>query len=385
MLMADKREERREYGAQQPGFHPAMEALLQGFTRIPEVEVHVVTCAQKPMSSPAKLSDTIWFHSLYVPKLGWLRTLYQGCIRAIRRKLAEIQPDIVHGQGTERECAISAVFSGYPNVVTIHGNMIEMARQQNVRPGSFQWLTARLENFTLPRTAGVLCNTAFTESLVRPRARRVWRVPNSVREAFLTPPADRPAPAQCTVLNVGDICSYKRQLELLEVARKLHEERLPVEFRFIGGIETKGPFRVDAAFRERCRSAERDGYGRYMGVLRGDALIRSFDEASALAHVPSAEAFGLVVAEALARNLKFFGARVGGIPDIAEGIEGSELCEDGDWAGLQRMLSRWIRAGWPRPRRAAEAMRQRYSPEIVARRIAEIYREALSNRPARRR
>ena len=48
------------------------------------------------------------------PKIGWLRTLYQGCVRATRRKLREIQPDIVHGQGTERDCAIGAVLSGFP-------------------------------------------------------------------------------------------------------------------------------------------------------------------------------------------------------------------------------------------------------------------------------
>jgi hypothetical protein len=57
-------------------------------------------------------------------------------------KLKDIQPDIVHGQGTERDCAIRAVFSGYPNVIPIHGNMAELARlfraRQNfadTRPG----------------------------------------------------------------------------------------------------------------------------------------------------------------------------------------------------------------------------------------------------------
>jgi len=74
--------------------------------------------------------------------------------RAVRRKLKEIQPDLVHGQGTELDCAVSAVFSGFPNVVTIHGNMAELARQFRARVGSFYWLTARLENFTLKRTAG---------------------------------------------------------------------------------------------------------------------------------------------------------------------------------------------------------------------------------------
>ena len=85
--------------------------MLQGFAALPEVRVHVVSCTQQPMRSPEKLAGNIWFHSLHVPKLGWLRTGYQGCIRAVRRKLRAIQPDLVHGQGTERDCALSAIFS----------------------------------------------------------------------------------------------------------------------------------------------------------------------------------------------------------------------------------------------------------------------------------
>ena len=74
---------------------------------LPDVEVHVVSCTQQPMKSPIKLAENIFFHSLLVPKIGWLRTGYQGCIRAVRKKLRAIQPDIVHGQGTERDCACS--------------------------------------------------------------------------------------------------------------------------------------------------------------------------------------------------------------------------------------------------------------------------------------
>ena len=97
-----------------------------------------------------------------MPRIGWLRTGYQGCIRAARKKLREIQPDIVHGQGTERDCAISAAFSGFPNVVTVHGNMRKIARANCARPFSFLWLAARLEGFTLPRTDGVVCITRIT-------------------------------------------------------------------------------------------------------------------------------------------------------------------------------------------------------------------------------
>src|SRR5581483_8417309 len=97
------------------------EALLQGFVGMPDVNVHVISCVQRPLRAPEKLAENIWFHCLLVPKFGWMRTFYQGCIRATRAKLRELRPDIVHGQGTERDCSLAAVFSGFPNVLTIHG------------------------------------------------------------------------------------------------------------------------------------------------------------------------------------------------------------------------------------------------------------------------
>src|SRR5260221_1965607 len=73
LLTTDNRENFREYEKPLPYFGTAPEALLQGFTRLPEIEVHVLTCTQKPMCAPAKLAANIWFHSLHVRRIGWLR------------------------------------------------------------------------------------------------------------------------------------------------------------------------------------------------------------------------------------------------------------------------------------------------------------------------
>src|SRR5512137_1028017 len=97
LLCSDARETGRDYAAPQPRFGTAPEALLQGFAALPEVEVHVVSCVQQPVAAPEKIGPNLWFHSLRVPKIGWLRTGYLGCIRAVRSKLRKLQPDIVHG------------------------------------------------------------------------------------------------------------------------------------------------------------------------------------------------------------------------------------------------------------------------------------------------
>ena len=149
LLSPDDREALKRYDLEQPGVPTVEAALLQGLAKQPGLEIHYLSCLQQPVSSPEKLADNIWFHALHVPRIGWLRTLYQGCVRATRKKLHEIRPDIVHGQGTEREAAISAVLSGFPNVITIHGNMKAVAEFYRSPIGSFFWLASRLETFAL--------------------------------------------------------------------------------------------------------------------------------------------------------------------------------------------------------------------------------------------
>lgn len=375
LLTTDGRDISKDYNTPAPHFGTAVEALMQGFARTPGVEVHVVACVRTRVPAPPKLASNIFFHSLCVPKIGWMRTGYQGCIRAVRSKLKEIQPDMVHGQGTERDCAISAVFSGFPNVVTIHGNMADLARQFRERVGSFIWLAGKLETFTLKRTDGVFCNSAFTEQLVRPRARRTWRVPNALREMFF---ATAPAPGgsgRCALVNVGVIAARKRQMELLDVARDLRQQGLDFEFQFVGDARRDSGY--VSAFLERIKPLEREGVARCVGQKTTSELIQLFDQSAGMVHFSPAESFGLAVAEGLARDLKLFAARVGGVPDIAAGVPGAELFDLDDWQGLTSSLAAWIRAGHPRARGAADVMRARYHPEQIARRHLEIYREVL--------
>jgi glycosyltransferase involved in cell wall biosynthesis len=377
LLTTDDRTMCKDYSTPAPYFGAAPEALLQGFALMPQVEVHVVSCVREKVQSPPKLAPNIFFHSLHVPKIGWMRTGYQGCIRATRKKLKEIQPEIVHGQGTEMDCAISAVFSGFPNVITIHGNMAALARQFRERIGSFIWLAGKLETFTLKRTGGVLCNSAFTEEQVRPRARRTWRVPNALREMFLAAARAPASAGRCTLLNVGVISPRKRQLELLDVARELRQQGLDFEFQFAG--DASPDTKYVSAFLEKIKPMEREGFARYVGPKTGGELVKLFDGSAGMVHFSPAESFGLAVAEGLARDLKLFAARVGGVPDITAGVPGAELFGADDWRGLTSAIADWIRRGFPRARGAAEVMRARYHPELIARRHVEIYREVLGS------
>jgi glycosyltransferase involved in cell wall biosynthesis len=179
-------------------------------------------------------------------------------------------------------------------------------------------------------------------------------------------------------VNVGTISEHKRQMEILSMFAELHHGGVPVKIDFIGTCDAKADY--GRRFLEEIGKAEQAGFARYLGTREVDGLIAEMDVADAMLHSPSEEAFGLVVAEALARGLKLFGVRTGGIPDVCRDADGVELYETNDWRGLADGIRRWVAQDAGNFTGYADnqtLMCSYYHPLTVAKKHLEIYREVL--------
>ena len=374
IITTDARHWLRDFSTETPNFGTAIRALLEGFAEIPEVEVHVISASPSPLQSLKKIAANISYHHVHVAKWGWGKGLFLGVAWKIRKLLRQIQPDIVHGQGTERDCAMAAVLSNFPNVLTIHGNMQEIQRLGYHGNAVYGRLASLLETYTLGKTLGVFCNSIHTEGLVRPRARNTWLVPNPIRSAFFQTSTAEPDSKIPILLNVGMVYPLKRQLEILRSLRLLKRSGHDFKIIFAGGLSEDSDY--GRRFIEELKAAEKEGIAEYAGFLDIDGLIQLMDRCSGFIHFPSEEAFGLVVTEAMARGLKVFGANLGGIVDIAEGIEGAELFDTME--DMKASIARWIDTGARRCPEAAAEIVKRYHPKIIARRHVDIYRDVLT-------
>lgn len=376
LLCLEMRENDRDYSAPEPRFHTALEALMQGFAQLPEVEVHVVSCTQRPVNAPEKIASNIFYHSLLVPKLGWLRTGYLGCIRATRKKLREIQPDIVHGQGTERDSALCAIFSGFPNLITIHGNMRLIARVQHARPFSFHWLAGQLEGFTIPRTAGVVCITHYTQVAVQPLARRTWLVPNAVDAGFFEVLAT-PAPGEPPViLCVGTIDQRKNQNAFIRALDPLAAQK-KFKVIFLGRPDTRG---YGAEFLQLVKTRP---WCEHIGFADRARVKAFFQTASALALPTLEDNCPMVVLEAMAAGVPVLASKVGGVPDLIESEKTGLFCDpqqpESFRVGVSRLLTDRDFASQLASKAKVEA-RRRFHPLAIARQHLDIYREVLAQR-----
>jgi glycosyltransferase involved in cell wall biosynthesis len=380
IITTDNREHFKEYARPRPYFGTAPEALLQGFAQLAEVEVHVVSCARQRMQSPEKLANNIFFHSLVVPKAGWMTTAYQGCIRATRKKLREIQPDIVHGQGTELDCAMDAVFSGFANVLTLHGNMRLIAKVNRVRPFSFIWLAARLEARTIPRSGGVVCITHYTQEAVAEQARKTWVVPNAVDGTFFEVDAEPPLEKPPRFLCVGGICLRKNQNAFIRALDALARER-PFELVFLG-VTTPGRAYDD----EFLQLVGERPWCSYPGAVNREQLKSYLRTASALALPSLEDNCPMVVLEAMAAGVPVVAAKVGGLPDLIEEGKTGFFCDPLDAGSMTRAMEKMLADRASARELAAHAKEQaraRFHPGIVARRHIDVYRDVLSGTSSR--
>jgi len=373
LLSIDDRENRRRYAEKDPIIPTPQEALLQGFAAMPEHEVHVICCVQQPVNSPEKLAPNIFYHSLLVPKLGWMRTAYQGCIRATRKKLRELQPDIVHGQGTERDCAIAAVLGGFPNVVTLHGNMRLIAEVTHARPLTFNWLAARLERFTLPRTDGIVCITNYTRAAVADLAQRTWVVPNAVDQTFFDVQAKPDSDAPPIGLCVGTIYPRKNQNAFIRALDPL-AARMKFKMLFAGKPSE------DEFGTEFHRLVRERPWCEHIGFIDRSQLKERLKSASFFALPTREDNCPMVVLEAMAAGVPVLASAVGGVPDLVQHEVNGLLCDPDKPETFLNAVTRFLEDKIFADRiadTAKEQARQRFHPRVIANQHLEIYREVI--------
>lgn len=370
----DDREQRKDYLNPNPYFGTAPAALLQGFQDLGESEFHVLSCTMKPMKSPERLAQNIWFHSLHVPNLGWMRTLYQGCTRTIRRKLRQIQPDLVHGQGTERYCALSAVVSGYPALMTIHGNMRLIAKLHRAPVLSFYWLAARLEAWTLPRADGVVCITEYTQKAVAPLNQRTWVVPNGVDKQFFDVCPKPTLGDRARILCVGLICPRKNQNELIRAMDSVAALE-PIDLVFLGNVSKETHYGAEFETLVNQRS-----WCHHLGFADQEKL-RSELSRSTMLILPSVEDnCPMVILEAMAAGVAVVASKVGGVPELIthgkDGIlfEPTKLMEMIDSVNTLLHDAEKVKSIGQNAKAMAY---RRFHPRQIAQRHLEIYREIL--------
>jgi len=372
-LTTDNRDHHRRYDLADPFFGPAPEALLKGLAGIPDIETHVISCTQKPMHSSNMIMGNIFFHSLHVPKWGWLRSGYLGCWRAVGAILKKLNPDVIHAHGTERDCAVSALGHSIPTVLTLHGNIRRVAKIFYAPPLSFWWLQARLEGLVIPRFDGVICLSNHAYRQVSRQARKTWIIPNAVDPSFFEIER-RPAPPS-KLLCVATISPLKNQLGLIHSLQAFPLKH-PYELYFYGAVDRDSDY-GRAFFAAIARSSNLF----YGGVLDRAALAAELSKASVLILPTKEDNCPMVILEAQAAGVPVIASNIAGIPDLIKNGMTGLLTEPDSPVTMPQALEKLL-GNKALDNQLSELGRKQalalFHPRHIANRHLEIYQSVLN-------
>jgi glycosyltransferase involved in cell wall biosynthesis len=374
LTTTDNRTHFGDYGTPEPHFGTAPDALLQGFRGMPdEVEVHVISTSRQPMATPAKIAPNIHFHQPVIPSWGMGRSLFAGAVTAIRKVIREIGPDIVHGQGTERECALAAVFSGYPNVLTLHGNMRVHAKRGENKGKPYYRLAAFLEGIALRKTDGVVSISTYTDELVKPLAKRTWLLPNAADSRYFEATHKPTQPP--TIVFVGGLDERKNPVGFIKACAPLFEGS-GWKFRLCG-TGAKG----SAYLAELEALAAQYQWIELAGWKSREELLMEMERASLLVLPTFEDNCPMVVLEAMAVGLPVIASRVGGVPDLITDGETGLMFDPLNPSSMRGATERILSDAGLRNRlgeAAKREARERFHPEVIARAHLDIYCKVLT-------
>ena len=272
---------------------------MDGLAASDELELHVVSFSKGiKRRQSVRFGKSARLELLPAPPLTGMPVAWLPRLLTVRRLLAEIQPDIVHGIRNLEGYGFFAAFSGYANVITPHEFLSGVPRPFHME---FAFSVARVvEAATFRKTKDLITITDHVRRYVEQRsAARIFPIPNIVHPLFYEV---HKAPEPSGVLFVGRISPEKGLLDLLHAIRIVRKNGRAVPVTVVGGPSgTEG-----GAYLKSCEEfAQRELEPEQVKFLgwRSTAEIAALHRHTALFVMPSQapyETMGLVIAEALA-------------------------------------------------------------------------------------
>jgi glycosyltransferase involved in cell wall biosynthesis len=294
-------------------------------------------------------------------KKGRASSLFKEDRAAIARTLRQINPDLVHGWGTEDVYALAAATSGFPFVISMQGILTHYILHS--RTDARTLFQALLEFFILRRTKALTCETRWAKSILRRRApgAEITCIEYGAHSDFFNA-SWQPDPERPVVLFVGSLVARKG---IQDALKAFQSPRLKESELWVAG---NGPLEDKEGTPPNVK---------WLGRLDRSQLITKMAKAWCLVLPTRADTSPNVVKEARVMGLPVITTPCGGQSDYIEDGRNGFIVEPGDIPRLIDRLHRLLsdyefcrqrgKDGW-------EKDRALFRTDLMAGKFRQLYR-----------
>lgn len=350
-----------------------IQILSKKLGKCPDIDLHMVTISLAVDEDQVIRKDNITYHVLNVNLPLINRGLFIYPFVRMVREIRRIRPDIVHGHGTEGPFSLAAVYSGYPNVVSLQGIITEIIKTE---PLLKYRLIRVLEQHTLRKARAINPKTQFSVNFVR------GLLGNTGNTYLIEPPIDEIfwehdlPPRSRQLFFVGTLIKRKGIEDWLTVLSLLKKD-FPDITGFVIGIGEAG---YEQQLRKFAAGLGIESSLFFKGLADHREISTLYAGGGAFCLPTYADNSPNSLMEAMAAGLPVVASDVGEIKNlIAHGSNGFVLPAgdiDGFYTALKRIYSDasfFVSAG-KESRRIASS---RWLPDTIAEKHVEMYRQVI--------
>lgn len=369
------------------GIEAVVQNLVNGLKNDPGLDLHILTFDYEKEVEP-RANGEFHLHVLSGNKMRNRFSLFKPEREWIRRKIAEIQPDLIHVHGTDIY-GFAAHNLEVPWLLTVHGILSREAKilekQLHWRKRAFRWVKNQFnhyfENHTLEKARDIVVISPYVASQIKARTNaRFHFIDNPIDERFFRVEGEI-TPGQ--FLCVGMIRARKGILNLVRAFKPICEKYPDIRLHLVGKVFEPEYFQLVQNY---IHENQLERQILYLGRLPDQELFTQFSTCQSLILASSEESAPMVIAQAMAAGRPVIATRVGGVPFMVEDRHSGLLVEYGD---LQA-ISAAVEFLYLHPERAKkmgmrgrEIAEVRFRQEEVTRKTRELYCQLIAKQPGR--
>lgn len=317
------------------GVESSMVGLIEELKKFDDLQIHVVTSTKFIDIEKVVNNDNLTIHYVPSPKLPQLTTSLTIDQYKLKRKIYEINPDLVNAHMTAPLYGFPALKTKYPVIVTVHGILSEEAKTWNGLLGIVKRkIFVPMENYTLKNSKFISAVSPYVEERIKDKCKaKIFVIPNGIS-------LDKFEVENNTIdnrlLTVGGIEPRKGLLNLLAAINIVKKENPSVKLHIVGRVRKERYF---DSLKKYIKQNDLQSQIIFKGPLPDEELKKEYSECSLFVFPSREESQGIVLLEAMAAGKAVVATKVGGIPYVVENHKTGLLVEYGNVQELARAIT----------------------------------------------